>query len=102
MIMTFGKHRGKRIDRIPADYLLWVLGNCSNLPYRLRIEIEQHLDIDQPTDRTVPSIPFAELVPQWYRQLAKEFHPDKRHGSHDAMVAVNRAKELLEEMAGGV
>jgi len=99
MIMTFGKHRGKRIDEIPCDYLLWALENCDNLAYTVRLAIEERLDIHRPAKRTVPSIPFAELVPIWYRRLAKEFHPDKR-GSHDAMIAVNRAKELLEEMAG--
>jgi hypothetical protein len=35
-----------------------------------------------------------------YRQLAREFNPDKR-GSHDSMVAVNRARDLLIEMTGG-
>jgi len=101
MIMTFGKHRGKRIDAIPMDYLLWALEHCSNLSFTLRLAIEEHLDITRPADRTTPSIPLAELVPLWYRRLAKEFHPDRR-GSHDAMLAVNRAKELLEEMAGVV
>ena len=99
MIMPFGKHRGKPIQNVPGDYLRWVLKNCSNATPQLRRAIERELRPDVPPSRTVPSVQFAELVPVWYRKLAMEFHPDKR-GSHDGMIAVNRAKDLLVEMAG--
>jgi hypothetical protein len=28
--MPWGKHEGKRLDDIPANYLRWVLENCRN------------------------------------------------------------------------
>ena len=99
MIMPFGKHRGKPICNIPADYLRWVLKSCDNATPQLRRAIEHELRPNVPPGRAVPSVKFAELVPVWYRKLAQEFHPDKR-GSHDAMIAVTRAKDLLVEMAG--
>lgn len=33
--MPFGKHRGKRIDEIPNDYLKWLIRECKNIPYNL-------------------------------------------------------------------
>jgi putative quorum-sensing-regulated virulence factor len=34
--MPFGKHRGKCLRDIPADYLIWVNINCSNASVGLR------------------------------------------------------------------
>ena len=94
MIMTFGKHRGKRLENIPRDYLLWVLDNTSPQPTLLRA-IKKRLGLlDEPTTALSASI-----VGPWYRKLAVEFHPDLR-GSHEAMIVVNRAHELLLEMGG--
>ncbi len=96
MIMTFGKHRGKRIEEIPDDYLFWVLGNCDPQA-ALRLEIHKALGLLGPT--TVPALPVSDLLDPWYRQLAREFHPDAG-GSHEAMVAVNRGRELMAELSG--
>ena len=41
--LRFGKHRGKPLSNIPADYLLWVLRNCSRLKPALREAIEGYL-----------------------------------------------------------
>ena len=98
MIMPFGKHRGKQVSTIPKNYLMWVVDNCHDISPTLRFELERQLELRLLSGRATPSVTFAKLSPDWYRQLAKEFHPDKR-GSHDAMIAVNRAKELLTEMA---
>ena len=35
-VMPFGKHRGRRIDSIPHEYLAWVLNNCDGLKPELR------------------------------------------------------------------
>jgi len=95
MIMTFGKHRGKRLENIPKDYLLWVLDNCSPQPTLLRA-IKQVLGLsDEPT--TAIS---TDIVGPWYRKLAMEFHPDQG-GTHQAMKVVNRCSELLAEMMEG-
>ena len=28
--MPFGKHKGKEIEDMPSDYLLWLAQNCDN------------------------------------------------------------------------
>ena len=38
--MPFGKHRGKKLEQLPADYVGWVLGNCDNLDGDLRKSLE--------------------------------------------------------------
>ena len=96
MIMPFGRHRGKPLEEIPADYLEWILDNCTNLTPRLRSAIGRTLgNAESPsTGVAIPTLANA-----WYRKLSLEFHPD-RGGSHDAMKAVNRGRELLLQMAG--
>ena len=95
--MPFGKHRGEPIDTIPEAYRCWLLDTCENLKPTLRRAIEQTLGLDdrQAEPKLLPSI----VVDGWYRQLAREFHPDAR-GSHLGMLAVNRAHELLVETIG--
>ena len=96
MIMPFGCHRGKHLRDIPESYLLWCLDNVSTLQPTLRREIRIRLGIQ--TDPQPSNLPVvAQVLDPWYRQLAREFHPDTR-GSHDGMVAVNRARDLLVEM----
>jgi hypothetical protein len=46
------------------------------------------------------AVPTESVIGKWYRQLALEFHPNRR-GSHEGMIAVNRANELLQEMVAG-
>lgn len=95
MIMTFGKHKGKRLEQIPKSYLLWVMDNIPLQPTLLR-EFKKRLDlIDEPT--TALS---ANIVGPWYRTLAVEFHPDKG-GSHQEMKVVNRCADLLNELIEG-
>lgn len=40
-VMPFGKHRGVSIDRVPRDYLEWVLDNCTHISAHLRRSIEE-------------------------------------------------------------
>jgi Putative quorum-sensing-regulated virulence factor len=94
--MPFGKHRGEELSAVPDDYLLWCLENCTSMGPTLRKAIEAHLKI-QESETAVASV--ANILPQWYRKLAMEFHPDRRGGNHEGMKAVNRAKELLLELA---
>jgi hypothetical protein len=39
-----------------------------------------------------------EIVKTWYRQLSLDFHPDRRKGSHEAMLAINEAYERLRKV----
>jgi hypothetical protein len=41
--LRFGKHCGKPLAQIPADYLIWVLRNCSRLNPYTREAIEGFL-----------------------------------------------------------
>ena len=96
--ISFGKHRGKLLTEIPVGYLRWVLANCSSVSPALRDEIRYVIQADdsaeEPTALVIPT-----LVGSWYRKLAAEFHPDKG-GTHEAMKAVNRCRDVLLEMAG--
>lgn len=42
-IMPFGQYRGKRIDMIPEDYLLWAMRNFKDMNTNLRQAIKKHL-----------------------------------------------------------
>lgn len=42
--LMFGKHKGKKLEEIPVDYLLWVLDNFDDLNTHQREAIETFLD----------------------------------------------------------
>jgi hypothetical protein len=44
VVLPFGKHRGCRLDEVPADYLLWVLDNFDALRPSMRAAIEKYLE----------------------------------------------------------
>jgi hypothetical protein len=97
--MPFGKYRGTPIDRVPESYLRWCIANCSNLSLYLRMEIERYLSLTSQPQQPATAMVDPTMVDSWYRKLAREFHPDLG-GSHDAMKAVNRGREVLLELAG--
>lgn len=43
MIMKFGKHKGKNVEEVPADYLIWAYETCENLDPTLKTYIAIHL-----------------------------------------------------------
>jgi hypothetical protein len=96
--MPFGKYRGQQLEDVPLSYLKWVLANCEHVSPALLAEIRFLVSGEEPAGTTAIAIP--SLANRWYRQLATEFHPDRRGGSHQAMVAVNRGRDLLLELAG--
>lgn len=104
--MPFGKHKDLPLNEVPEDYLRWVLGNCDRINPTLKEAIRKQLGLDE-NDKPKPA-PAMEDAPEdlkprlksWYRKLAKEFHPDRRGGSDEAMIAINRAKQLLFESLG--
>jgi hypothetical protein len=95
MIISFGKHKGKRLDELPQSYLRWLVKECSSLSPHMRDEIEKLLGGEKSSATGL----VPQIVGDWYRQLAREFHPDKG-GSHEAMKAVNRGRDLLLQLAG--
>ena len=94
MIIAFGKHKGKRLEDLPTAYLWWLLDECGSVTPAMRREIRRILDFLLTTGEAIALPPLAS---RWYRQLATEFHPDKG-GSHEAMKAVNRGRDLLLQM----
>jgi exodeoxyribonuclease X len=42
--MTFGKHRGERLDEIPNSYIRWALDNIADLDFDLKWSLEQQLN----------------------------------------------------------
>jgi hypothetical protein len=44
VVLGFGKHRGCRLDEVPADYLEWVLDNFDDLWPETRRAIERYLE----------------------------------------------------------
>jgi hypothetical protein len=95
MIINFGKYKGKRLEDVPLDYLAWVLNTCTNASPYLREEIRRILAAEaESTAKQQDALCSPGLVSQWYRQLAREYHPD-HGGTHEAMKAVNRGRELL-------
>jgi uncharacterized protein (DUF3820 family) len=109
--IPFGKHRGKPLCDVPTDYLQWFQATCQDADYRLRQAVKMELqdrrdgvrheepDYDGPQRESTEVLDVRTLAGQWYRRLAVEFHPD-RGGSHEAMKAVNRGRDLLLEMVG--
>ena len=43
VVLQFGKHKGCRLDEVPADYLEWVLDNFDDLWPETRRAIERYL-----------------------------------------------------------
>jgi hypothetical protein len=47
VVLNFGKHRGKPLNQIPADYLTWILENCcTRLSFSTREAIKNYLNKD--------------------------------------------------------
>lgn len=98
--MPFGKYRDCDIRNVPRDYLLWVLDNVDIRSETLKGEIRARLGLDTDYYEKVGGDPQPDpkkIIREWYRTLVMKYHPD-RGGSHDAMVAINDAVELLKEL----
>src|SRR5262245_26156367 len=113
--LPFGKYKGKRINKLPTDYLIWCRDKCDVLTEDLRTAIEEELASrtdapqeeaeEQPAEPEVPRVtrvsPLGQTlagdVRMLFRNLALKYHPD-RGGSHDAMRALNDFHDQLQEL----
>ena len=113
--MTFGKYKGKRINKLPTDYLVWCRDKCDILTDDLRAAIEQELagrtdapaeeDAGEQAAAEVPKVakvsPLGQTlagdVRMLFRGLALKYHPD-RGGSHEAMRALNEFHDQLQDL----
>lgn len=116
----FGKHKGKTLDQVPADYCRWVLDNVIELDPDLETAIRASLrkrgggfgGQSQKSNNSrrggssysVPpsALPVAvdadiaaEIVKEGRRALAMRYHPD-RGGNNELMVKVNASADFLE------
>jgi hypothetical protein len=98
IFMPFGRHRGEPLEQVPFDYLTWVLRGCERLDPWLRKAIEAELEqrVGKPASGT-QLVDVKSLIGQWYRELSLKYHPD-RGGNHEAMKAINFARDRLFEL----
>lgn len=98
MVMPFGKYKGRPLDDVPDDYLIWLYD--SNV--QVNQEIAKVLKLGRPVNGNAGAEPGAlkaQLL-RLRRQLARKYHPDAG-GNNEAMAAVNVAMdEVLKILKG--
>jgi len=93
--MPFGRHRGEPLDRLPADYVEWLLTIDLREPLRAHVAQEAARRRGERPSRSAPDPVIAgELVSAGLHVLARRHHPDTG-GSHTAMTAVTAAADWL-------
>jgi Putative quorum-sensing-regulated virulence factor len=114
--MTFGKYKGKRINKLPTEYLTWCLNKCDTLTDEYRTAIEEELAAREgkpPEDETdeAPEAATGARPPRisavgqsligevrmLFRNMAFKYHPD-RGGSDEAMQALNDFHDQVQEL----
>lgn len=112
--LTFGKYKGKRLSKVPTEYLQWLLDSSETLTDSLRKEIEQEIAgrADKPVkeDEQEKQAPPTKIgldsplgqslvadVRMLFKSMAFKYHPD-RGGSEDAMRALNDFHEQVQDL----
>ena len=97
--MPFGKHKGTSIEKIPLDYIEWLLSQGS-VDGWLRRELEESRDLHLNLRWSeISGNNSVQRIRKVFLECSKKWHPDKG-GSVDAMQALNEFNEkLLKEMA---
>lgn len=88
-VLQFGKHKGKRLDQVPEDYLRWLVGEQEKTLAEYKAEISRR-EYAAEADLTWEQ----KIVQAGFRALATKHHPD-RGGSKADMQKVNAAYESL-------
>jgi hypothetical protein len=100
--MPWGKFRGRRLDQIPASYLVWLAEERNLTPgveYAVRQELSRRFSYYTAPPAPAPRQDLAEQVAAWHRRLAWRHHPD-RGGSTEVMQAINDAHDELRQALG--
>jgi hypothetical protein len=122
-VMPFGKHRGRLLRNVPADYLAWCVRTLTDLNPRMRQAMryflrrqgwegpEAHDGFKSRESRrheargesrrqeAEDAVDVRAVVTSWYREMALKHHPD-RGGSTEVMAAINDGVERLRQMLG--
>lgn len=106
--MPFGKHRGRLLSDLPADYLAW-LASIDLKPF-LRAAVRDELSRrghrwhrggdDDPEDireRYPPPVDWQAVVGRARRELALVHHPD-RGGDGAVMTGINIALDKIAQL----
>jgi hypothetical protein len=85
---------------VPTSYFRWCASECECIDPWLLATVKEELhrrQVQAERQRDEPGRAITNLrglVDSWYRGLVLKYHPD-RGGSHEAMVAINDAKDRL-------
>ena len=99
--MPFGKYKGEPLEDLPGDYLEWLstLDLRAKLREAVAVERDRRLYFPAESNSRVDTKFVHELVSAGVKVLAKRYHADAG-GSHEAMVAGNRAADWLRTQVG--
>jgi hypothetical protein len=120
-VLTWGKHKGRAIKDVPADYLVWCLDNMDWLApgepkfnrtlweiVRRRLNLPTDLPKQESLSAYEPKMPpgkpsehLRRAIKQWYASMSRRFHPDLG-GSVKEMVVVNLCHDTLIELLEGL
>jgi hypothetical protein len=95
MKLTFGKYNGWDIERVPDDYIQYMIESNEKSLKMFKAESERRASV---VDAKLPMM--ERIIQAGYRQLAMQNHPDKG-GSGKMMQDINAAHEKLKSMAVG-
>jgi hypothetical protein len=96
MVMPFGKHAGVPVTQVPVTYLAWVLNTVALEKYPgLKRAIEARLAVSRQDPPTQSPAWVKQRVDRCYREMALLYHPDRRGGNCEAMIAINTAFDRL-------
>ena len=104
-VLTFGKHRGKRLDQIPAGYLTWCLEEMANLYPETRLAIEAFMTppdlfdggspTEPPSSRPAPVLALSSSRSRQRRQAPRRHDPPS-HGDGRATCSLCGLPGTLE------
>ena len=105
--MPFGKFRGEPLEELPLDYLQWLGSIALRAPLRGAVEAELlRRQAESGATAALLCLPppvqaaAVELIACGFRHAARRRHPDAG-GSHQAMLELTDARDVLAALVGG-
>ncbi len=91
-VLQFGKYKGRRVDQVPEDYLLWMVQWGRQTIEMAEAELARR-EMAAEADAS-----WAErIVKAGYRALMQKHHPDVEGGSNEDAREINAAYEMMRE-----